>query len=374
MAMCIDLSKAFDSVNHNTLCSKLESYGVRGNALNLLASYLEDRTQQVMENDDFGRPIISHKIGVSRGVPQGSILGPLLYIIYTNELSRISGEFTILYADDTTLIFSEESPHAMLTSVQGACEALDEYFSAHDLLINAQKTQCLFFGNRIENTLSFTYRNINIQSSERVSFLGVEIDQRLDWRAHVENVALNVSRYCYALRIISENVGFDAALSAYHAFIQSRIRYGLIFWGNSPEIERVVILQKKCIRSIFGMKPRDSCRNVFRDRKILTIISMYILDSFMFVHTNSDIFETYMNNHRYATRHKLNLLPEKCNYSYIQKNVNYVILKIYNSFPESVRALCKTEVKRLLTKYLLEGAYYSLNEFFSSSVEISTGI
>lgn len=281
----------------------------------MIASYLENRTQQVVENDNFDRPIISHRVRVVRGVPQESILGPLLYIIYTNELSEISGEYTILYADDTTLIFSEENPHAMLTSVQRACKALDRHFSAHDLLINAQKTQCLFFGYRIENTLSFTYRNINIQSSERVSFLGVEIDQRLDWRAHIENVALNVSRYCYALRIISENVGINAALSAYHAFIQLRIRYGLIFWGNSPELERVVILQKKCIRSIFGMKPRDSCKNVFRGRKILTIISMYILDSFMFVHTNSDIFEVYMHNHRYATRHKLNLLPEKCNFS-----------------------------------------------------------
>ena len=242
MAMCMDLSKAFDSVNHKILGKKLENYGIRGNALKLVKSYLENRTQQVIENDSYGRLFASDKVLVTKGVPQGSILGPLLYIMYTNELADLTGQHIVLYADDITLIFSEDNSSDMLINVDRACGILDRYFAASDLLLNIPKTQCVVFGNRKETEFIFTYNGININSLKEVSFLGVQIDSRLDWGAHVENVAKSISRYCYALRVIAEHVGVDSAMSAYYAFIQSKVRYGLIFWGNSAEINRILIL------------------------------------------------------------------------------------------------------------------------------------
>ena len=108
----------------------------------------------------------------------------------------------------------------MLVGVQRACSILDEYLSAHDLCLNVPKTQCLIFGNKTNSSLSFSYKNTNIETAENLSFLGVKIDRRLDWRAHVEDVALSISKYCYALRVIRNEVGLEGALLAYHAFIQ----------------------------------------------------------------------------------------------------------------------------------------------------------
>lgn len=363
MAMCMDLSKAFDSVNHDTLSKKLENCGIRGNALLLIKSYLKNRTQQVVENDSYGRTIFSDKVLVTKGVPQGSILGPLLYIIYTNELADITGQYTVLYADDITLIFSDENINTMVANVDRACEILDRYFAASNLLLNVPKTQCLVFGNRKETEFSFTYNGININSLDEVSFLGVQIDKRLDWKTHVESVAKSISKYCYALRVIVDNVGLNAAMSAYYAFIQSKVRYGLIFWGNSTEINRILILQKRCIRSIYNMKTRDSCKNIFIEKKILTVICIYVLDCFMFVLRNSDLFAEFHQKHEYSTRFKMNHLPEKCNFSYIQKNVHYSALKIFNSFPKSLRDLPEVKAKNIVKNYLLSKAFYTLEDF-----------
>ena len=149
--MCLDLSKAFDSVDHSKLLRRIDLYGIRGNVKELIRSYLSCRTQQVVQSDQHGKNIISEKIMVSKGVPQGSILGPLLYILYTNKLPEISGEQTVLYADDAALVFSGDSSEEMTRGVHSALGVLDGYFRSSGLLLNLSKTQSVLFGNRLNN-------------------------------------------------------------------------------------------------------------------------------------------------------------------------------------------------------------------------------
>ena len=99
-------------------------------------------------------------------------------------------------------------------------------------------------------------------------FLGVQIDCRLDWKSHIEVLASSISKYCYALRVISDHVSAKAAVVAYHAYIQSRLRYGVIFWGNSSDIHRVMVMQKRCLRGIFKMKQQESCKPIFIEKNI----------------------------------------------------------------------------------------------------------
>ena len=169
--MLVDLSKAFDSVNHEILLKKLERYGVRGVSVQLVRSYLSNRTQSVVELDNQGNLICSEKIEVKKGVPQGSILGPLFYILYTNELPSVTEDYMVLYADDTTLIFAEDDRDLLLRRVDSAVESPNKYFIVNDLLMNVNKTQTLLFLNRSNDNPTINYDGNNFVSAENILFL-----------------------------------------------------------------------------------------------------------------------------------------------------------------------------------------------------------
>lgn len=276
ITMSLDLSKAFDSVDHNILCRKLNLYGIRGVASRLIESYLENRKQCVIEMGKNGEMQMSDTVTIKKGVPQGSVLGPLLYILYTNELPIVVDQTMILYADDTSLVFSEADIVSCQTKIAESLNIMDAWFSANNLMLNVEKTQLMCFSNRSSETFDTNFRNTILKSTNNIRFLGVYIDQRLDWRHQIEKLAQYMARYCYALKILAQNIGIREALTAYHAYIHSKIKYGIIFWGNSVEIQRILVLQKRCLRNIFNMKQSESCKRVFIDNKILTIISLYI--------------------------------------------------------------------------------------------------
>ena len=213
LAMLVDLSKASNSVNHEILLKKLERYGVKGVSVQLVRSYLSNRTQSVVELDNQGNLICSEKIEVKKGVPQGSILGPLFYILYINELPSVTEDYMVLYADDTTLIFAEDDRDLLLRRVDSAVESLNEYFIANDLLMNVGKTQTLLFSNRSNKNLTSTYEGNSFVSTENILFLGVYVDRRLDWGCHIDNLATGLAKHGYALRVVSENFSEAAALS-----------------------------------------------------------------------------------------------------------------------------------------------------------------
>lgn len=365
VAMLLDLTKAFDSVNHSILCLKLEKYGIRGVALQLIKSYLKSRTQCVVEVDPCGGIACSKRVIIKKGVPQGSILGPLLYILYTNELPRVSHEYMVLYADDTTLIFKEDNKDLLLQKMVNTLDLVRQYFASNDLLLNISKTQTILFSNRSNERVTVTYDNIDVVSGNEILFLGVTVDRRLDWGCHVSVLASNMAKYCCALRVILDYVGEDAALSSYYAYIHSRMRYGIIFWGNSCEISRILVLQKRCLRVLYRMKARESCKNVFISKRIFTVISLYIYEAVLFVHNNKDLFQECIRAHEHNTRLKNDLKPNVSKYSYIQKNVHFCILRLYNSFPNHVRILRTNCMKLVIKNYLVRKAFYSLEEFFA---------
>lgn len=305
------------------------------------------------------------KLSVSHGVPQGSILGPFLYIVYTNELPLVSSEYITLYADDANIVFNEKDNYELELKAVNTLETLNDYFLANDLLLNVSKTQLLLFGNRTREIIKLLYNDNEIVSAENVSLLGINVDRRLDWKYHIACVVSNIARFSYAMKIISENISEDVAITAYYAYINSVIRYGLIFWGNSSDVNRIMIVQKRCIRNIFKLSYRESCRKFFIQKKMLTIISMYILDSVVFVYDNKSLFKEPELKHQYSTRNRDMLQTNKSNYTYVQKNVKHSIVKLYNTFPLSVTDLPRPRLLSTLKNYLLDKAFYTLDEFYA---------
>lgn len=266
VAVCLDLSKAFDSVDHSILIEKMERYGIRGVALKLVVSYLKDRMQQVVERNERGAIVKSELARIKKGVPQGSIIGPLLYVLYTNELPSLVRDHVVMYADDTSVIMNKRIERDLEQHLEGTLDSLQGWFTDNNLLMNVDKTQIIKFSARDDDTKTYSINNVDIETSKTVSFLGMTIDTRLDWKAHVAGMSSELTRYCYALRVLTQEVGLEASMNVYHAQILSRIRYGIIFWGNSVGANRVQIMQKRFLRVMFGMRARESCRRVFREK------------------------------------------------------------------------------------------------------------
>lgn len=368
VAVCLDLSKAFDSVDHDLLVMKMEKYGIRGNSSQLFRSYLSNRKQYVFGKTADGQSFKSNLQIVKRGVPQGSILGPLLYIIYTNELSGIVGD-TVQFADDTTIVFSESKNKNVSGKIFNGLSLLENWFTSHNLLLNVDKTKLIKFQYSKEQESHIFYNGIDIVTSVRSAcFLGIEVDYRLDWSQHIDTLASKISSYCFALKIIAINIDITAAKIVYHAYVHSRLRYGIVFWGGSSEIGRILVLQKRCIRNMFGMSTTETCRTKFIENRIMTAVSTYIYECLIFVKENPDLFVKHNRKHHHNTRCRTNLRNIKCKFSFIQRNVQFNLIKIYNRIPGEIRQLNYRLFKGKIKSVLIGKAYYSIREYFDDSV------
>ena len=368
VAMCLDLSKAFDSVDHRVLLAKLEKYGVRGKANELIRSYLTDRKQSVIASDKNATRITSGWETIRRGVPQGSILGPLLYIIYTNELPSITKN-TVSFADDTTVIFATDSEEDESEVVLSTLTLLENWFSINNLLLNVEKTKLIKFNYQIKHVeTAYQDDTKSLKTVTTTTFLGLELDHRLDWRHHTNKLSKKVAGYCYALKVLSSNVNSEAAIMAYHAYVHSRLRYGIIFWARGVEANRIFLLQKRCIRNIFNLRSIETCKPKFIDTKILTLQSLYIYEAVLFVKQNINLFNNCDRDHHHPTRHKDNLKDMKCNFTYIQKNVHSSLIKIFNKIPVEIRQQNIIALKRYLKRLLVSRAYYTLEEFLADKL------
>lgn len=251
-------------------------------------------------------------------------------------------------------------------NVFAALNTLEKWFSKNNLMLNINKTQIIKFSQKTNNNVILTNGAINLATSSSISFLGIEIDSRLDWKKQIEKLSLNIAHYCYALRVLSNSIGKFAAINVYHAYIQSRLRYGIIFWATSTDSNKIFILQKRCLRAVFGLRQIESCKMVFVENKVLTLYSLYIYEAIMFVVENKSLFRD--RNHIYSTRNKNDLLCYTPTCTYIQKNVYHSIIQIYNKLPPADRNLPKKILKNKLKTFLIQRAYYTIDEYISDTI------
>ena len=196
LVVFLDLKKAFDTVNHDILVRKLELYGITGNALSMIKSYLTDRKQKCQLGD-----VITSESRVTCGIPQGSILGPLLFLLYINDLPHCLRQVSPrLFADDTNLTAAGETIEEVELAMNNDLLRIKEWLLANKLSLNVAKTEFLFIGShhKLNNLDSQPCVNIGHDSIKQVqhsTVLGVEIDENLSWNKHIENVC-----NCYRVR------------------------------------------------------------------------------------------------------------------------------------------------------------------------------
>ena len=183
----------------------------------------------------------------------------------------------------------------------------------------------------------------------------------------LERIKVNVPITDTVPIVDTHNICTEAALIAYHAHVHSRIGYGILLWGNGSEVDRILILQKRCLRNIYNLKQQDSCRRLFGQLGILTVVSTYIYEASVFIKKHNDLFSGHMKTHSYSTRNKSDLVYNRTNLSYIQKNTHCSIIRVFNWLPSCLRQLPLKRFKIKLKNFLAKRTYYTMEEYFSDT-------
>lgn len=369
-----DLSRAFDCVNHNLLLIKLQDYGIRGPALNWVTTFLEGRKQYVTLNHKTQNNVSrvdSECLNLTMGVPQGSILGPVLFLLYVNDIDSLpaTAHFT-MYADDISVIISNPLDNVLEQNCNNILSILSSWFSYNTLHFNAEKTHLTRFHSRQKkcDNLNININNTPISSGEEsIKFLGVYLDESLNWNYHCETLISKISSIVYLFRNIRAYLSREQLISLYYAQIDTRLRYGVCFWGNSTLSSKVFIAQKRILRCIADVPSAYSCKNIFKDFKILSLPSLYIFEICIYVFMNRNNFILNKDCHNVNTRQK-NKLHEPCaRLNMTSKSPRFIGPKIFNRLPDEIK--CSKTVhlfKKRLKLFLLDKCYYSVSEFFVS--------
>jgi hypothetical protein len=227
----VDLEKAFDTVSHDILCEKIKSYGLRGNINQLLKSYLSDRKQYVSING-----YDSVLKDVTCGVPQGSSLGPLLFLLYINDFYLCLSETSCgHFADDTFIIYNSKKSKTIETVINTELKAVIKWLRLNKLSLNASKTELIFFHS---NRHKLDYDNIYIKFNglrlipvDFIKYLGMFIDKYLNWNKHIQELSTKLSRANGILSKLRYNASLDTCLQVYYALFFSRLTLWLQFMG-----------------------------------------------------------------------------------------------------------------------------------------------
>ena len=292
----IDLQKAFDTVNHKILINKLSYYGIRGTANDWFKSYLSNRTQYVSVNNYH-----SSNSPITHGVPQGSVLGPLLFLIYINDLNNaIKHSTTHHFADDTNLLFVNKSIKKINLSINEDLKLLCEWLRANRISLHTSKSEIILFRSvhsKISKHLNFRLSGQKVTLSTSVKYLGIHLDQHLTWENHLKTLKPKLARAAGMLAKIRHYVPADALNSIYFAIFNSHLNYGNQIWcqTKTEKTNQLARLQEKAIRIIKFKLAHEPVLPLFYKMKTLTMYDQVTLENCLFVfdQLNKNIPESF---------------------------------------------------------------------------------
>ena len=294
----------------------MEFYGIRGVPLDWLKSYLHNRKQYVSVEGQR-----SSMQTVQCGIPQGSVLGPLLFIIYTNDLPHcLSNSKVILFADDTTIFKTSNDLIDLYHSINADLQNISQWFNSNKLYLNVKKTQYILFKlnkREISQDLKIKLGGEVLERKRTIKFLGITLDDNLTWQGQIEKVKSKLTNSLYALRRVKHVLAKYNLKIIYFDLFHPHLEYGLILWGaaNATLVNKLFVLQKKAIRLVTGSCYNEHTNPLFSQLKILKLTDMYELHLAKFIYSLYNSFlplplQNYFTKncqiHNYDTRNREN--------------------------------------------------------------------
>jgi hypothetical protein len=294
VATFIDLSKAFDCLQYDKLFGKLNNLGVRNTELNWFKDYLANRKQLVQLEETKSEPE-----NVTLGVPQGSVLGPVLFLIYVNDINATCPEANLIkFADDTTLVTTGATTNEAVLKMNSALQKISRWFIANKLQLNPSKTRYMIFNNKDCNHADVIIKGEKIQkiceAGKEKSFklVGIHLDENLKWNHHIKAVGKKISSSLYGLTKVSKELNEENKKLLYSGLIHSHLVFGLPIWGwaTKGRLNELLVKQKRAIRKIYNLRYRDHTLSYFRKGNILQLPELVEHMSLCFIQSGTGKF------------------------------------------------------------------------------------
>lgn len=380
LGILLDMTKAYDKVSHNILLSKLYGSGVRGTAYNWFKSYLTNRKQMVQieyhnSKTNEIETVTSEERTMTCSIPQGSVLGCVLFLIYINDLPKIFNQqiaLPVLFADDVSVLIKCEKHQNPNTVINNTLGQIIYWLEKHNLEINLNKTKIMEFRpyKTVPSDIKVILKNTQIETVGVFNLLGLHIDTNINWKVHIEQINKKLSKFIYALFEIKNSTNTKTALSAYYAYAYSWLKYGIILWGGSVNVNDIFLLQKKCVRIIAQISNRESCKPFFVKYRLLTLTSIYIYDLCLFVHKNINLFPKKKDIHNKNTRNRENLFIPPSRIKMLHDSPHYMALRVYNKLPQNIKSEQKYKTfNKKLKEFLIDKCYYNLDEYLTGNTQ-----
>ena len=346
-AVLMDLSKAFDTIDHNLLLAKLNAYGLGKDALLLIESYLSDRWQKVKVNSTF-----SSWTELTKGVPQGSVLGPLLFNIYLNDLFFELDDSVCNFADDTTSFVCDKSLEVVLHKLESNADNAIQWFQKNHMKMNPDKCNLLIAGHKWEHVWA-TVGDTKIWENDRVKLLGVTIDNKLRFDSHLSEVCRKAENKLSALTRIFRFLSFDKRRLLVKAFFESQFKYCSLAWMfcSRTTNNKINSLHKRALRLIYEdynatfeeLLEIDGSFSVHHFNIQTLLIEIYKFCNGLSIQIFRDLFQ--IKNNRYCLRSNSDLQRTNVQSVYNGENsLSSYAPKMWDLVPMEIKSSASLEI------------------------------
>ena len=352
----------------------MQNYGIRGVALSWFRNYLSNRNQFVSINGTN-----SGLLPIKCGVPQGSILGPLLFLIYINDLPSSTNATTILFADDTNAIYIDKSYNDLINLVNNDLVKFSEWFKGNKMAVNESKTKFIVFHKKhdvVPAVFPIELNGIFLERVPSIKFLGVMINENLEWSTHINYVCAKVSKSTAILAKLKHYIPKFVLKIIYQSLCISHMTYAVTVWGGSSktQLNRLRVMQKKGIRHVCNARFNSHTEPLFKECQMLTFDDLYKLNCVKLMYKKSkDLIHKYhasqliakSERHDTLTRQAYDIIIRGNKHSRLHKinSLNYKTGTHWNALPFQIKQKSMTIKKPNIGAFTRAAKFHYLSKY-----------